>query len=154
MYFKLTLLTLLFLGWANVAILFLVVNLIISNFGKRIFAGFCAKMVDDYNKVSNPMKIELFKELNDMRRGEKISVLEVGAGPGANFKYFNRDAIQFCRDLHFFLTQELRTRAKLPRVVTAPLNNYPGLRRCSPWSRTATLRATSTRTGPGFPNWI
>ena len=102
MYFKLTLLTLLFLGWANVAILCLVVNLIISNFGKRIFAGFCAKMVDDYNKVSNPMKIELFKELNDMRRGEKISVLEVGAGPGANFKYFNRDAIQFCRELHFF----------------------------------------------------
>ena len=98
MYLKLTLLAMLFLGWANMAILFLVVNLIVSNFGKRIFAGFCAKMVDNYNKVSNPMKTELFKELNDMRKGEKISILEVGAGPGANFKYFTRDAIQCCRE--------------------------------------------------------
>ena len=35
MYFKLTLLALLLLGWANVAILFLLVNLV-GNFGKRI----------------------------------------------------------------------------------------------------------------------
>ena len=100
MYLKLTLLALLFLGWSNTAILFLVVNLTVSNFGKRIFAGFCAKMVDNYNKVSNPMKTELFKELNDMRKGEKISILEVGAGPGANFKYFTRDAIQSSHEIH------------------------------------------------------
>ena len=100
MYLKLTLLTLLFMGWANMAILFLVVNLIVSNFGKRIFAGFCAKMVDNYNKVSNPMRTELFEELNDMRKGEKISILDVGAWPGPNFKYFNRDAIQCCHEIH------------------------------------------------------
>ena len=113
MYLKLTLLALLFLGWANVAILFLVVNLIISNFGKRIFAGLCAKMVHDYNKVSNPMKMELFKELNDMRKGEKISILEVGAGPGANFKYFNREAIQFGRE---FLRDLTTLMPDFPRI--------------------------------------
>ena len=90
MYLKLSLLALILSGWTNVATFVLVVNLVISNFGKRIFAGFCSKFCDDYNKVSNTMKIELFTELNNMRKGEKISILEVGAGPGANFKYFNR----------------------------------------------------------------
>ena len=37
--------------------------------------------------------MELFKELNDIKQGEKISVLEVGAAPGTNFKYFNRPAV-------------------------------------------------------------
>ena len=95
MYFKLLLLLLLWFGWENLSIILLVINLIVNKFGKKFFAGFCTTFAEDYNKVANPFKIELFKELNDMKPGEKISVLEVGAGPGANFKYYNRDmAIQ------------------------------------------------------------
>lgn len=93
MYLKLLLLALILFGWTNVAIFILILNLVISNFGKKIFAGGCAKCFEDYNKVSNPMKTELFTELNNMRKGEKISILEVGTGPGTNFKYFNRPAV-------------------------------------------------------------
>jgi len=93
MYLKLTVLGLLLLGWTNLAIVFLLVNVLITNFGKRFFAGFCANFTDKYNDASNSLKIELFKELNDMKKGDKISILEIGAGPGANFKYFNRDAV-------------------------------------------------------------
>eukprot|EP00092_Neocalanus_flemingeri_P003012 GFUD01003221.1.p1 GENE.GFUD01003221.1~~GFUD01003221.1.p1 ORF type:complete len:259 (-),score=78.26 GFUD01003221.1:187-963(-) len=93
MYLKLTVLGLLLLGWTNLAIVFLLVNVIITNFGKRIFAGFCSNFASKYNDVSNSLKIELFKDLNDMKKGEKISILEIGAGPGTNFKYFDREAL-------------------------------------------------------------
>ena len=91
MYFKVLLLLLLWFGWGNLSIFLLTINLIVTKFGKKFFAGFCTTFAEDYNKVANPFKIELFKELNDMKPGEKISVLEIGAGPGANFKYYNRD---------------------------------------------------------------
>ena len=39
MYFKLTLLALLLLGWANMAIFFLLVNLVVGTFGKMLSAG-------------------------------------------------------------------------------------------------------------------
>ena len=91
MYFKVLLLLLLWFGWGNLSIFLLAINLIVTKFGKKFFAGFCTTFAEDYNKVANPFKIELFKELNDMKPGEKISVLEIGAGPGANFKYYNRD---------------------------------------------------------------
>merc|ERR1712150_182299 len=89
MYFKVLLLLLLWFGWGNLSIFLLAINLIVTKFGKKFFAGFCTTFAEDYNKVANPFKIELFKELNDMKPGEKISVLEIGAGPGANFKYYN-----------------------------------------------------------------
>ena len=95
MYFKIALLLLLWFGWLNLSILLLLVNMIVNKFHNKIFSILCSNMLEDYNKCSKPFKIELFKELNDMKPGEKISVLEVGAGPGANFKYYNRDmAIQ------------------------------------------------------------
>ena len=61
MYFKLTLLALLLLGWTKVAILFLLVNLIVINFGKMIFAGLrtccasverCLKMISKRQHTS------------------------------------------------------------------------------------------------------
>jgi len=93
MHLKLTVLGLLLLGWTSLAIFILLVNVIITTFGKWIFAKFCSDFASKYNEVSNSMKIDLFKELNDMKKGEKISILEIGAGPGANFKYFNREAV-------------------------------------------------------------
>eukprot|EP00092_Neocalanus_flemingeri_P091815 GFUD01116493.1.p1 GENE.GFUD01116493.1~~GFUD01116493.1.p1 ORF type:complete len:268 (+),score=82.37 GFUD01116493.1:28-804(+) len=93
MYLKLTVVGLLLLGWTNLAIVFLLVNVIIISFGKRFFAGFCTNFASEYNVASNSLKIELFKELNDMNKGEQISILEIGAGPGANFKYFDREAV-------------------------------------------------------------
>ena len=91
MYFKIALLLLLWYGWLNVSILLLLVNMIVSKFHSKIFSILCSNMAEDYNKVANPFKIELFKELNDMKPGEKIAVLEIGAGPGSNFRYYNRD---------------------------------------------------------------
>ena len=91
MYFKITLLLLLWFGWLNLSILLLLVNMIVNKFHGKIFSILCSNMLEDYNNCSKPFKIELFKELNDMKPGEKISVLEIGAGPGANFKYYNRD---------------------------------------------------------------
>ena len=93
MHLKLTILGLLLIGWTSLATAVLLINVIISTFGKRIFAKFCSNFASKYNDVSHSMKIELFKDLNDMKKGEKISILEIGAGPGANFKYFNRDAV-------------------------------------------------------------
>ena len=85
MYFKLALLLLLWFGWKNLSIFLLVINLMVNKFGKKFFAGFCSSFADDYNKVANPFKLELFKELNDMKPGEKISVLEIGAGKGFTY---------------------------------------------------------------------
>ena len=93
MYLKITVLGLLLLGWTSLSIFILLVNIIISSFGKRIFAGFCSNFARKYNETSNSLKIELFKDLNDMKKGEKISILEIGAGPGTNFKYIERDAV-------------------------------------------------------------
>ena len=91
MYFKLTLLLLLWFGWTNLSILLLIINMIVNKFHSKIFSIFCSNLGKEYEVLANSFKTELFKDLNDMKPGEKISVLEVGAGPGANFKYYNRD---------------------------------------------------------------
>ena len=91
MYFKLTLLLLLWFGWTNLSILLLIINMIVNKFHSKIFSIFCSNLGKEYEVLANSFKTELFKDLNDMKPGEKISVLEIGAGPGANFKYYNRD---------------------------------------------------------------
>ena len=48
------------------------INMIISTFGKRIFARFCSRFADQYNNVSHAMKVDLFKDLNEMKKGEKM----------------------------------------------------------------------------------
>ena len=68
------------------SILILAVNLFITTFGKRIFAGFCSDFADKYNDIAEAFKKELFTDLNEMKPGEKLKILEVGAGPGANFR--------------------------------------------------------------------
>ena len=117
MYFKVLLLLLLWFGWGNLSIFLLAINLIVTKFGKKFFAGFCTTFAEDYNKVANPFKIELFKELNDMKPGEKISVLEIGAGPGANFKYYNRDmAIQSVEPNQSFRAAFESNKANYPKL--------------------------------------
>ena len=71
MYFKLTLLSLLALGCNWTAIFILTINLVIVTFGKRIFAAFLDFFSKEYNVVSDSMKVELFKELNDTKPEEK-----------------------------------------------------------------------------------
>jgi len=93
---KIILLALLLYGWTNLAIALLLFNLTITLLGKRLFASFCYKFAEDYNRVSHSMKVELFEELNDMKKGDKISILEVGAGPGTNFGFYNRPATVQC----------------------------------------------------------
>ena len=94
MFFELSLILLLWWGWVNLSILFLIINVVGHKFIKIIFAGFWSRYcVDRYNDIADSFKIELFKELNDMKRQEKITILEIGAGSGTNFKYYNRPAI-------------------------------------------------------------
>ena len=117
MYFKLLLLLLLWFQWMNLAIFLLFINLTFHIFGKKFFAGFCTTFADDYNKVAESFKIELFKGLNNMKPLEKISVLEVGAGPGANFKYYNREmSIQIVEPNVCFEAAFNSNRAKYPEL--------------------------------------
>ena len=73
MYLKVTLLALLFSGFSGLATFVLSFNLVIVIFGKRIFAAFLDFFSTKYNEVSDSMKVELFKELNDTQPGEKVS---------------------------------------------------------------------------------
>ena len=115
MYFKLFLLLLLWFEWVNLSIIILVINVVINKFGKIIFAGFCSNFADKYNEMANSFKIELFKDLNDMKKGEKLSIIEVGAGSGANFKYYNRSAlVQAVEPNHNFESRFNENRAKYP----------------------------------------
>ncbi|XP_023326272.1 methyltransferase-like protein 7A [Eurytemora carolleeae] len=88
MMFKGTLLGLLLMGWTITAIFLLSFNLLLTLFGKRFFAAFLSQFVDTYNSVAEPFKTKLFKELNEIKTGDKIKILEIGGGSGANFKYF------------------------------------------------------------------
>lgn len=117
MQLKLFVLGLLLIGWTRLATFVLSVNIIITTFGKRIFARVCSKFADKYNDVSHGFKIDLFKELNDMKKGGKIDILEIGAGPGANFKYFTRNAVvqSVEPNLHFANYFE-ENRAKYPNL--------------------------------------
>ena len=122
MYFKLLLLLLLWFQWMNLAIFLLFINLTFNVLGKKFFAGFCTTFAEDYNRVAESFKIELFKGLNDMKPGEKISVLEVGAGPGANFKYYNREmSIQSVEPNHNFESAFLANRNKYPQLEVKDL---------------------------------
>ena len=65
---KIVLLVLLFSGWTNLAVVILLINLTVTFFGKKLFAGFCSKFVAEYNRLSQSTKVELFKDLNDMKK--------------------------------------------------------------------------------------
>jgi len=57
-------------------------------------AHFINNFVDEYNKRARPFKVKLFEELNEMTgsQNEKLKILEVGAGSGANFEYYKMPA--------------------------------------------------------------
>jgi len=117
MYLKVTLLALLFFDLTGLATFVLSFNLLIVLFGKRIFAAFLDFFSDKYNEVSDSMKVELFKELNDTQRGEKISILEVGGGSGCNFKYWNRPAsVMVVEPNPHFVPFFDQNRAKFPQL--------------------------------------
>ena len=92
MYFKGSILLLLWFGWTNISIILLIINIVVNIFGSRFFACFCSNFADKYNDLANSFKIELFKDLNEMKKDDTISILEVGAGSGANFQYYKRKA--------------------------------------------------------------
>ena len=160
MYLKVTLLALLFFNFTGLATFVLSFNLLIVLFGKRIFAAFLDFFSDKYNEVSDSMKVELFKELNDTQPGEKviffslkhlqslkynhmlivnicvqISILEVGGGSGCNFKYWNRPA-------------SVMVKVIFKKRQSA---NNPFLSR---WlSQIPILSPSSTKTEQSSPNW-
>jgi len=70
------------------------VNLILLNFGQRIFAVFLSNFVEKYNGMADPFKKKLFKELNQIKATDgKVKILEIGGGSGANFKYYTSPAV-------------------------------------------------------------
>ena len=74
MHLKLTVLGLLLLGFDYLATFILFVNIIITVYGKKIFAAFLDNFSEKYNEVSDAMKKELFEELNNMEsKDEKVT---------------------------------------------------------------------------------
>ena len=49
----------------------------------QLFANTSSVLVDKYNEIADSFKKELFKELNEMKKGDTITILEIGAGSGA-----------------------------------------------------------------------
>jgi len=92
MLFKAFLLGLLLFGWNYTAIFLLSFNLSFTTFGQRIFAIFLSNFVEVYNSVAHPLKTKLFSELNEIKSDDKVKILEIGGGSGANFKYYNISA--------------------------------------------------------------
>lgn len=89
MLFKAVLLFFLFFGFKSIAIFMLSVNLALHLFGKRFFAAFLNQFYVKYNRVADPLKVKLFKELNEMKSSDgKVKILEVGGASGANFAYY------------------------------------------------------------------
>ena len=80
MFFKATLLLLLFFGFRISSMFLLIVNLALMLFGKRFFAAFLDNFKAKYNTVADPFKKKLFKELNEISSpdSKKIRVLEAG----------------------------------------------------------------------------
>ena len=66
MHFKLFLLACLLLGFDYLATLILFVNVIITVYGKTLFAAVLSKFSVKYNEVSDAIKKELFRDLNEM----------------------------------------------------------------------------------------
>ena len=117
MHFRLVLFSVLLFGWINIALILLLVNIVLTYFNKRMFARFCANMTEKYNEICDSVKEELFKDLNDHKKDEKICILEVGAGSGANFKYYNRNAtVQSIEPNLYFSKYFEENRAKFPHL--------------------------------------
>ena len=78
MHLKLAVLGCLLLGFEYLATFILFVNIIISVYGKKIFAAFLASFSVKYNDVSDARKRELFEELNNMESEEgEVSPKEI-----------------------------------------------------------------------------
>ena len=78
MHLKLAVLGCLLLGFEYLATFILFVNIIISVYGKKIFAAFLASFSVKYNDVSDAMKRELFEELNNMKSEDgKVSSIQI-----------------------------------------------------------------------------
>lgn len=66
---------------------------------QRIFAFLCTKLVKGYNKDMEKIKEELFEGLRDFKSLDRdlrneggIRILEIGVGPGFNFKYYPQNS--------------------------------------------------------------
>jgi len=118
MYLKVLLLLLLLLGWNGFAIFILSFNLTFKYFNKWIMANFVAMFSPQYNSLSAPFKTKLFEQFNQMKNKEgKLVVVEVGAGSGANFDYFNVPAsVQVVEPNKNFAAKLEEKKAKFPEL--------------------------------------
>ena len=97
------------LFWSNLIPIVLAIFSVIllkSYFKKwyqMIYAAFMERFVVKYNKRLNHRKQELFTKLSDLtydgkKDRRKLTILEIGAGTGANFKYFPESTSVICLD--------------------------------------------------------
>ena len=90
---------------------------------KRLFAAILNRIPRCYNKLMNTQKQTLFSQLRESLRNVGGDILEIGAGPGANFQYFPEgssvialDPSTHCRD-YFEKNQENFSRVEIKRFV-------------------------------------
>lgn len=91
MIFKGLLLLLVLWDFKITSLLLLTTNLSLLIFGKQFFAKFLSEFCKRYNKTTDSLKTELFRHLDGIEC-DKIKILEIGGGSGANFKYMTRPA--------------------------------------------------------------
>jgi len=109
-------------------ILAIIVILLIYKNGKilrqRFFAWMFVKMSKGYNEALDKTKTKLFAELQDfksldwdLRNKGLIRILEIGVGPGSNFKFYPKNARVIAVDPNPFFKQFLEEySSKFPEI--------------------------------------
>ena len=83
---------------------YFVIYVFLRKFGTKMYqefyAGIMNKIAKSYNKWMDKRKTKLFAPLHDLavKRKRPLTVLEVGAGSGANFKYYPDNTRVRCVD--------------------------------------------------------
>merc|ERR1712002_536052 len=81
-------------------------------------AHFINNFVNQYNNTAHPFKVKLFEQLNEMpSQNNKLKILEVGAGSGANFKYYKVPST----------VQIVQPNANFAEMIDKNKKNFPSL---------------------------
>lgn len=94
---------------------------------KRVTPFFFQRMMVKYNEKMHERKLELFRALSGFKKpgGGPPTILEIGCGTGANFRYYPPGAKVICTDpnphFHNYLTENMKKseHLKYERFVVA-----------------------------------
>lgn len=108
-----------------VVIAFFFITKNMKSIRQKLFVRFYPGFIKQYNEALEETKVELFKELEDFRSLDwdlqnkgLIRILEVGIGPGSNFKYFPQNSRVIAADPNPYFRQSLEeNKKKFPNVT-------------------------------------